>query len=117
MLVAGSIAASYMYKYQSFQSHSSLPTVAGPFTSSNTPTDALGSIDAIKAQMQQLKEAEATLRRGLGIFKIDQPPSKEMTKLEHVRHSISQTTCCSYEHLLVWSHTDRVFIASDSDDL
>ena len=69
-----------------------MPTVAGPFTSSNTPTDALGSIDAIKAQMQQLKEAEATLRRGLGIFKIDQPPSKEMTKLEHVRHSISQST-------------------------
>ena len=76
-----------------------MPTVAGPFTSSNTPTDALGSIDAIKAQMQQLKEAEATLRRGLGIFKIDQPPSKEMTKLEHVRHYIS--SYCSYEYLLV----------------
>ena len=56
----------------------------GPFSSNVSTAEALTAIEAIKAQMQALKENEQTLRRGLGIFKIDQPPSKEIAKLEAV---------------------------------
>ena len=56
----------------------------GPFSSSIATVDALSNIETIKASMQALKEKEATLRRGLGIFKIDQPPSKEIARLEAV---------------------------------
>ncbi|KAL8578353.1 Dynein heavy chain 2, axonemal [Nucella lapillus] len=57
-------------------------TTKGPFTS-NIPTDeALKSVEGIRAQLNALKEQEQQLRRGLGIFKIDQPPSKEIAALE-----------------------------------
>jgi len=45
---------------------------------------ALESITAFKEQMDALKEQEAVLRKGLTIFKIDQPPSREIAKLELV---------------------------------
>ena len=42
------------------------------------------SILAIRSQLNTLKEQELQLRKGLGIFKIDQPPSKEIAALEKV---------------------------------
>ena len=36
----------------------------------------------IRAQMDALKKQEQDIRRGLNIFKIDQPPSKEIANLE-----------------------------------
>ena len=56
----------------------------GPFSSTVTTQEALASIQALRRQMSDLKEQEMTLRRGLGIFKIDQPPSKEVTRMETV---------------------------------
>ncbi|KAK3095642.1 hypothetical protein FSP39_017066 [Pinctada imbricata] len=54
----------------------------GPFTSNITTSEALENIGAIRAQMDALKKQEQEIRRGLNIFKIDQPPSKEIANLE-----------------------------------
>ena len=56
----------------------------GPFASAMSTDEALGNISAIREQLNALKNQEATLRKGLGIFKIDQPPSKEIAALEKV---------------------------------
>ena len=56
----------------------------GPFTSNIKTDDALANIEAVRAQMEALKEQEQTIRRGLNIFKIDQPPSKDIGTLEKV---------------------------------
>ena len=57
-------------------------TSKGPFASNIKPVDALAEIERYRQQMEALRETEATLRRGLNIFKIDQPPSKDIAKLE-----------------------------------
>ncbi|KAJ8310645.1 hypothetical protein KUTeg_012510 [Tegillarca granosa] len=54
----------------------------GPFASNITTTDALENIAGIRAQLDALKKQEAEIRRGLNIFKIDQPPSKEIAGLD-----------------------------------
>ena len=64
-------------------------TTKGPFTSNIATDEALKSIEAIRGQLNTLKEQEQQLRRGLGIFKIDQPPSKEIAALEKVACSCS----------------------------
>jgi len=56
----------------------------GPFGSHILCTKAFEIIANIKLQLIQLKEDEASLRRGLAIFKIDLPPSKEIAKVEVV---------------------------------
>lgn len=56
----------------------------GPFASNVSTEEALENITTMHKQLEVLKEQEATLRRGLGIFKIDQPPSKEIARLEMV---------------------------------
>lgn len=54
----------------------------GPFTSSSTPEEALNQIQAMKQRLVKLKEEEQELRRGLGIFRIDHPLSKDIMNLE-----------------------------------
>lgn len=56
----------------------------GPFSSASSPKDALAMIAEMRAQLNALKEQEAQIRRGLGIFKIDCPLSKELQTLEKV---------------------------------
>jgi len=56
----------------------------GPFGSHIQTKAALALIAGFKEQVVLLKEQEAILRRGLTIFKIDQPPSKDITKIETV---------------------------------
>ena len=56
----------------------------GPFTSSIGTDDALAKIQEMYAEMDALKELEKTIRRGLNIFKIDQPPSKDIDALNKV---------------------------------
>ncbi|KAK7102408.1 hypothetical protein V1264_020630 [Littorina saxatilis] len=54
----------------------------GPFASTIPTQDALQNIQEYREQLEALKAQEKQLRRGLGIFKIDQPPSKEIASLE-----------------------------------
>lgn len=56
----------------------------GPFASTIPTQDALQNIQEYREQLEALKAQEKQLRRGLGIFKIDQPPSKEIASLEKV---------------------------------
>ncbi len=56
----------------------------GPFSSQITCEEALQGITDVQEQLTQLKQQEATLRRGLNIFKIDQPPSKEIQQMDKV---------------------------------
>ena len=58
-------------------------TKANPFHKFQTG-DALENIENIRNQMVTLKKQEQELRKGLNIFKIDQPPSKEIGNLEKV---------------------------------
>lgn len=56
----------------------------GPFTSGIQTGEALENIEGIRSQLETLKTQEQELRKGLNIFKIDQPPSKEIASLEKV---------------------------------
>lgn len=56
--------------------------VKGPFGADTRPEDALNSIEQMKARLAKLKEEEQELRKGLGIFRIDHPLSKEIQNLE-----------------------------------
>jgi len=69
----------------------------GPFASHIQVPAAMATIASFREQLQQLREDEASLRRGLAIFKIDLPPSKEIVKMEGVSFSIhlKQLVCDS----------------------
>jgi len=56
----------------------------GPFASGINTAEALENINQIREQMNALKKQEQDIRRGLNIFKIDQPPSKEISNMEKV---------------------------------
>ena len=60
----------------------------GPFTSNITTEEAMSNVQAIRDQLNALKKQEQDIRKGLNIFKIDQPPSKEIANLEKVWFSI-----------------------------
>jgi hypothetical protein len=59
-----------------------------PFTADFTATHALDQIAAMRAHLNMLKAQEAEIRKGLGIFKIDHPMSKDLQALEKVRGSL-----------------------------
>jgi len=56
----------------------------GPFTSNITTEEAMSNVQAIRDQLNALKKQEQDIKKGLNIFKIDQPPSKEIANLEKV---------------------------------
>ena len=56
----------------------------GPFSSAASGEAALEQIQDLRAQLESQKEEEGTLRQGLNIFKIVQPPSKDLQALEKV---------------------------------
>jgi dynein heavy chain len=62
----------------------------GPFSADVNPIDALATIEAMKARLAKLKEEEQELRRGLGIFRIDHPFSKEIQNLEKDIEALEQ---------------------------
>nr|XP_039250408.1 dynein heavy chain 2, axonemal-like [Styela clava] len=62
----------------------------GPFTSNFTSEKALELIGNFKKNVNDLKLQEVSLRRGLGIFKIEQQPSKDLTGLDKDLDHIEQ---------------------------
>jgi dynein heavy chain len=60
----------------------------GPFSADIKPDEALSIIEQMKARLVKLKEEEQELRKGLTIFKIDHPFSKEIQNLEKVNFKI-----------------------------
>ncbi|XP_021360073.1 dynein heavy chain 2, axonemal-like isoform X4 [Mizuhopecten yessoensis] len=54
----------------------------GPFAANIGTADALSNVAVIKEQLDALKRQEQEIRKGLNIFKIDQPPSKEVANLD-----------------------------------
>lgn len=56
----------------------------GPFSASVSVAEALAFISQTRQQLAELKLKETNLRRGLNIFKIDQPPSHIILNLEKV---------------------------------
>ena len=59
-------------------------TTKGPFLSSIGTAEAIENIGGIREALNTLKKQEQDIRRGLNIFKIDQPPSKEVANLDKV---------------------------------
>ncbi|KAM9407837.1 LOW QUALITY PROTEIN: dynein axonemal heavy chain 2 [Salvelinus alpinus] len=55
---------------------------SGPFGSVVTCELALEKVAALRGQLDTLKEEEGTIRHGLGIFKLEQPCSKDVQTLE-----------------------------------
>lgn len=51
---------------------------------------ALSSIDQMRAKLNKLKEEEIELRKGLGIFKIDHPFSKDIQNVEKDIEALEQ---------------------------
>ncbi|KAF6017599.1 hypothetical protein EB796_024080 [Bugula neritina] len=54
----------------------------GPFSASLACPEALEKVATFKDQVTSLKDQEAQIRRGLGIFKIEQPPNKDIATLD-----------------------------------
>ncbi|XP_030837708.1 dynein heavy chain 2, axonemal [Strongylocentrotus purpuratus] len=77
----GLIHSAEEFKKTSHQTLEDFQT-SGPFSSQMSCDDALVSIAATREKVTDLKAQEATIRRGLNIFKIDQPPSKEIQQLD-----------------------------------
>ncbi|XP_071951094.1 dynein axonemal heavy chain 2-like isoform X2 [Antedon mediterranea] len=75
----------------------------GPFNSQIECNTSLEQIENIRAQLKVLKDTEATLRRGLNIFKIDQPPSKEILQLDKDLDNIATIWQLTKEWELLWS--------------
>ncbi|XP_053575482.1 dynein axonemal heavy chain 2 [Bombina bombina] len=70
-------------------------TLKGPFSSSVGCDSALEQISVTREMMNIMKEEESNLRSGLGMFKIEQPASKDLTAVERDLDSIQ----------LVWEAT------------
>jgi dynein heavy chain len=56
----------------------------GPFTSTIGTREALESIRNVQDQVLAFKKTQQEIRNGLIIFKIDQPPNKEIAFLDKV---------------------------------
>ena len=59
----------------------------GPFTVAVAIADAMDFISTMRGQLGQLKLQESNIRKGLNIFKIDQPPSHIIVGLDKVSNS------------------------------
>ncbi len=57
----------------------------GPHAFSITPHDALDTCDGYRDRLDELLEKEAEIRKGLTIFKIEQPPCKETLLIQKVK--------------------------------
>ncbi|XP_048653960.1 dynein axonemal heavy chain 2 isoform X2 [Marmota marmota marmota] len=62
----------------------------GPFTSSVGYVVALEQIAQLRAMLMAMREEENTLRSNLGIFKIEQPASKDLQNLEKELDALQQ---------------------------
>lgn len=62
----------------------------GPFSAEMKPEEALAMIEQMKARLVKLKEEEQELRKGLGIFRIDHPFSKDIQNLEKDIEALEQ---------------------------
>ncbi|KAI5104428.1 dynein heavy chain 2, axonemal isoform X1 [Silurus meridionalis] len=69
----------------------------GPFGSNASSGEALEYVSSLKAQLESLKKEESTICRGLGVFLIDQPASKDIQSLEKDLDDLQQ----------VWEITDQ----------
>ncbi|XP_059156869.1 dynein axonemal heavy chain 2-like isoform X2 [Physella acuta] len=78
---AGLLSQAEEFKKQAAELMKEFET-SGPFTSTIKTDDALSAIANVYAAMDALKEQEQVIRRGLNIFKIEQPPSKDIGALE-----------------------------------
>ena len=56
----------------------------GPFTAAVPIAEAMEFITNMRSQLAQLKLQESSIRKGLNIFKIDQPPSHIIVGLDKV---------------------------------
>lgn len=56
----------------------------GPFTDTVSIADAMSFISYVREELEQLQLTEASIRKGLNIFKIDQPPSHLILTMEKV---------------------------------
>ena len=57
----------------------------GPFSDSSTVEEAMEFISRMRGELSELKMSESNIRRGLNIFKIEQPPSHLIVNMEKVR--------------------------------
>lgn len=73
----------------------------GPFTPHVSVANALEFVSGMHQQLNQLKTQEESIRRGLNIFKIDQPPSNVIVALEKVVYIYCDTCMCACIHMYV----------------
>ncbi|CAH6786111.1 Dnah2 [Phodopus roborovskii] len=64
--------------------------IKGPFTSNVGHTSALEQIAQVRAMLMAMREEENNLRSNLGIFKIEQPISKDLQNLEKELDALQQ---------------------------
>uniref|UniRef100_A0A2K5CLM4 Dynein axonemal heavy chain 2 n=1 Tax=Aotus nancymaae TaxID=37293 RepID=A0A2K5CLM4_AOTNA len=62
----------------------------GPFTSNMGHVSALEQITQVRAMLMAMREEENSLRANLGLFKIKQPPSKDLQNLEKELDALQQ---------------------------
>ncbi|XP_014680873.1 PREDICTED: dynein heavy chain 2, axonemal-like [Priapulus caudatus] len=90
----------------------------GPFVSGVASVDALDDISAFRQQLLALKQQEASIRRGLGLFKIDQPPSKDIQNLDKDLEYLEMIWELSKEWEGLWHlWKQRRFVELVTDDM
>ena len=65
----------------------------GPYSANTHVTDALSATEAFANQVNVLKDQEASIRRGLNIFKIEQQNSKSLQSIEKDISYLEQVIC------------------------
>lgn len=66
----------------------------GPFSAALKCEEALEKVNTFKESVSALKDQEAQIRRGLSIFKIEQPPNKDVAVLEKVKRIQKMLILC-----------------------
>lgn len=75
----------------------------GPFSASLACPEALEKVATFKDQVTSLKDQEAQIRRGLGIFKIEQPPNKDIATLDKVTVHCCIAGYTSYHNVTMYN--------------
>jgi dynein heavy chain len=90
----------------------------GPFTSDVTQEQATKYIFGMKCKLSEMKEREDSIRRGLNIFKIEQPPSNSIQQMEKDLSYLEQVWEMNQEWECAWDTWKRgQFMQMDTDSM
>ncbi|KAJ3242061.1 Dynein heavy chain 2, axonemal [Chytriomyces hyalinus] len=90
----------------------------GPFSAQYGVDKALKAIAEYKQMMQNAAEQESNLQKGLRVFKLEQPPSKEIGQINSEIDSLQQIWSLTQEWVAVWEDwRTKPFLTLDAAEM